>query len=307
MGNTSNVKLPVLSNKIYKEWWEKTVLVQSCSREFDGELDMDTLELDIPVYHDLSVHQTSIKERELKPVKIEFIKSSTKRITIDKGRYSHWGETNIGKLVEKLSQEKSETRKKLVNKWAQEAEEELAVWVAGKLKSKQEIDLITLLGGDGIIDKDNVILALDILKAHAKAAKMTHKDFQLFTSEKFVTILRDTKLPFGSLDANETFRTGFVGMVNGVDLREMEVSAVTTRSSTTKMVDAEWGIWKTRDGIQYVVPYKNTIDYEISPKEILLGGKGYQTVEYYDFFNLYAKRLYRVKMRYTAAINPPSV
>jgi hypothetical protein len=52
------------------------------------------------------------------------------------------------------------------------------------------------------------------------------------------------------------------------------------------------------DGIQYVVPYKNTLSYEIMPDQVLMGGTAYQTVEYYDFFNLYPKRLFRVKIKY---------
>jgi hypothetical protein len=64
---------------------------------------------------------------------------------------------------------------------------------------------------------------------------------------------------------------------------------------------------KTRDGIQYVVPYKNTIEYKIEPSEVLLGGKAYQTVEYYDFFNLYPTRLYKVKIRYSGTDNPPVI
>jgi hypothetical protein len=61
MANTEFVKLPALSNKIYKEWYPRTVLVQSCDSSFEGELNLETRELDIPVYHDLTVHQTTIK------------------------------------------------------------------------------------------------------------------------------------------------------------------------------------------------------------------------------------------------------
>lgn len=306
MANTEFIKLPALSNKIYKEWYPKTVLVQSCDNEYEGELNLETREIDIPVYHDLSIHTTSIKERELKPAGIEFIKASTKRVSIDKGRYSHWGQTNIGKLVEKLSAEDSETRKKLVNKWAVEAEKELAEWCA-QLPASQTIDLITLLTADsGILSKDNILSALDILKAHVTSKNMAVEDFKLFASEKFETVVRDTKLPLGSLDASETFRTGSVGMVNGIDARKINVSSITTRDTSSKVVTAEWAIWKTKDGIQYVVPYKDTISYDIQPTEILMGGKGYQTVEYYDFFNIYPNRLYRVKIRYSGTANPPT-
>ena len=99
MANTEFLKLPQLSNRIYKEWFPKTVLVQSCDDSFEGELNLETRELDIPVYHDISIHLTTIKERELKPAPVEFVKSSTKRVTIDKGRYSHWGKPTSVNLL----------------------------------------------------------------------------------------------------------------------------------------------------------------------------------------------------------------
>lgn len=307
MANTEFAKLPALSNKIYKEWYPQTVLVQSCDDAFEGEFDLDTREIDIPVYHDLSVHQTTIKERELKPAPVEFIKASTKRVGIDRGRYSHWGQTNLGKLINRLSEENSEVRKKLTRKWAIEAEKELAIWCA-KLPAKQQIDLITLLGGDGIVNKTTVVNALDILKAHVVSADMEPAEFKFFASERFETVLRDAQLAGqGSLDANEAFRAGFVTYANGVDVRKIQVSALTNRNSTSKMVEAEWAIWKTRDGIQYVIPYKNTVQYDITPDKVLMGGVAYQTLEYYDFFNLYPSRLYSVKVRYVSNANPPSL
>lgn len=309
MANTEFAKLPALSNKIYKEWYPKTVLVQSCDDSFEGELNLETRELDIPVYHDISVHQTSIKERELKPAPIEFVKASTKRVTIDKGRYSHWGETNIGKLVDKLSAEDSEVRKKLVNKWAVEAEKELGEWCAFDLPAAQTINIPTILSwsNTGFLDKDNVLKVLDILKAKAIAANMEPSDFKLFASEAFETVLRDTKITLGSnLDANEAFKAGFVAYANSVDIRKIQIPTITTRNATSGLVEAEYAIWKTRDGIQYVVPYKNTVQYEIAPTEILMGGKGYQTVEYYDFFNLYPTRLYRVPLYYKANPDLPT-
>jgi hypothetical protein len=96
-------------------------------------------------------------------------------------------------------------------------------------------------------------------------------------------------------------------MANGVDIRKIQVPSITTRNATSKQVEAEWAIFKTMDGIQYVVPYKNTISYEIMPNEILMGGTGYQTVEYYDFFNLYPQRLFKVKLNYVANTTPPSL
>jgi len=312
MANTINAKVVALSHRIYKEWVRKTVLVQSCDNSFEGELNLETRELDIPVYHDLSVHQTTIKERELKPAPIEFMKSSVKRVTIDKGRYSHWGVTKISKLVERLSEEESETRKKLVNKWAAEAEDELATYCA-KLPARQTIDLVTLLtvastNANGHLTKDNLLKATDILKAKVITNNMTPDDFTLFASEKFETLVRDSKILLGSnLTADDAFRKGYVGEVNGIRVHKHECPKITTRDANTSLVTAEWAIWKTRDGIQYVVPYKNTITYEISPSEILLGGTGYQQVEYYDFFNLYPTRLYKVKIRYEGTANPPSL
>lgn len=307
--NTSNAKLVKLSQMVYKEWYRKTVLVQSCDNAFEGELNLKTREIDIPVYHDLSVHTTSLKEREVKPANLEFIRASTKRVTIDKGRYSHWGTTTISKLVDDLSKADSEARKKLTNKWAIEAEKELAVWVA-KLPNTQQIDLITLFSansGDGILDKDNIFQALDILKAHAEDKNMSPDDFTLFVSSKFEQLLRDTKILLGNnLSADDAFTKGYVGVADGVTIRKHEVKEITTRNATTKLVEAEWGIWKTKDGIQYVIPYKNTISYEISPDQILLGGTAYQSVEYYDFFNIYPSRLFKVKIRYAGSSNPPT-
>lgn len=305
--NTSNAELVKLSQKIYKEWYPKTVLVQSCDNSFEGELNLETRELDIPVYHDLSIHLTTIKERDIKPADIEFIKASTKRVSIDKGRYSHWGETNIGKLVNKLNEANSEVRKKLVNSWAIAAEKELGEHCAFNLKANQTINIPSILSWSttgylqGSGENANVLKVLDILKAKAIQNNMEPSEFALYASEQFETVLRDSKILLGSnLDGNEAFRTGYVAHANGVEIRRIQIPSITTRNADSGLVEAEYAIWKTRDGIQYVVPYKNTIDYEITPNEILLGGKGYQTVEYYDFFNLYPTRLYRVPLYYKA-------
>lgn len=312
MANTLTAQMVALSRQIYKEWYPKTVLVQSCDNSFEGELNLKTKELDIPVYHDLSVHKTTLKERELKPAPIEFIRSSTKRVTIDKGRYSHFGELEIAKLVDNLSQENDQTRQKLANKWAQEAEEELGIFCA-KLPSSQVIDLITLLTDattnvNGHLNKDTAFKALDILKAYAESNNMSVSDFKLFVSSKFENVLRDSKMLLGSnLDANEAFRTGFVAIADGVDVRKIEINKLVARNASSKVVEAEWGIWKTRDGIQYVIPYKNTISYKIDPDEVLGGGTGYQIIEYYDFFNLYPSRLYAVKIRYAGTVAVPTV
>jgi hypothetical protein len=306
MANTEFAKLPSLSNQIYQEWYPKTVLVQSCDNAFEGELNLESRELDIPVYHDLTIHTTTIKERELKPAVLEFIKASTKRVTIDRGRYSHWGQTNIGKLIDRLSAEDSEVRKKLVNKWAVEAEKELAQWVAFDLPAKHEIDLSSANFLNGVVSASNVLRALDILKARVIKQDMEPGEFTLFASEKFEQILRDTKISFASQQADAAFTNGFVAIANGVEVRRIYVQTLTTRDANTAEVEAEIGVWKTRDGIQYVVPYKNTVSYDIQPNEILMGGMGYQTVEYYDFFNLYPGRLFRVKMKYDAAASYPT-
>lgn len=302
MANTEFAKLPALSSQIYKEWYPKTVLVQSCDSSFEGELNLETRELDIPVYHDLTIHTTTIKERDLKPAPIEFVKASTKRVSIDKGRYSHWGQTNLSKLLERLSAEDSEVRKKLVQRWAIEAEKELAAHVAFN-PSVLEIDLWTLLGGStaGLLSATNVTKAIDILKAKVMQQDMNPGEFTLFVSERFEQILRDTQITFGDTPAAQAFKQGFIANVLGVDVRHMQVEGVVTRDASTAQVVNEIAIWKTMDGIQYVVPYKNTVSYEIQPDQVLMGGTAYQTVEYYDFFNLYPTRLYRVKIKYDAA------
>jgi len=306
MANTDFAKLPALSAQIYKEWYPMTVLVQSCDNSYEGELNLETRELDIPVYHDLSVHTTSIKERDLKPAAIEFIKASTKRVSIDKGRYSHWGETNLNKLLDQLSNEQSIVRQKLVQKWAVEAERELGLFVNG-LPAKQTINTTTATmlpattGGNvaGQLDKGNVIRFLDILKAQPMKNNMMPEEFTLFASEHFESILRDANLQFDAIpSAAGAFASGEVGRVNGVNVRKIQISDLTVRDTSTGLVNSETAVWKTQDGIQYVVPYRNTMSYEIMPDQVLMGGTGYQTVEYYDFFNLYPTRLYKVAISY---------
>lgn len=306
MANTDFAKLPALSNQIYKEWYPMTVLVQSCDNSYEGELNLETRELDIPVYHDLSVHTTSIKERDLKPAQIEFIKASTKRVVIDKGRYSHWGETNLNKLLDQLSNEQSIVRQKLVQKWAVEAERELGAFVSG-LPAKQTINTkvsamlpaVSGVNAAGQLVKENVIRFLDILKAQPMKNNMMPEEFTLFASEHFESVLRDANLQFDAIPtAAGAFAQGEVGRVNGVNVRKIQIHDLTTRNATTGLVESEVAVWKTMDGIQYVVPYRNTMSYEIMPDQVLMGGTGYQTVEYYDFFNLYPTRLYKVEISY---------
>lgn len=308
MANTEFAKLPALSNQIYKEWYPMTVLVQSCDNSYEGELNLETRELDIPVYHDLTVHTTSIKERDLKPAAIEFIKASTKRVTIDKGRYSHWGETNLNKLLEKLTDEQSVVRQKLVQKWAVEAERELGAFVAG-LPAKQTLNTVTAamlpaisgISANGQLVPQNVIRFLDILKAQVMKNNMMVEEFTLFASEHFESVLRDANLQFDAIPAAAgAFANGEVGRVNGVNVRKIQIHDLVVRNQTTGLVESETAVWKTMDGIQYVVPYRNTMSYEIMPDQVLMGGTGYQTVEYYDFFNLYPTRLYKVQISYVA-------
>ena len=308
MANTAFAKLPALSAQIYKEWYPMTVLVQSCDNSFEGELNLETRELDIPVYHDLTVHTTSIKERDLKPASIEFIKASTKRVSIDKGRYSHWGETNLNKLIDQLSNEQSIVRGKLVQKWAVEAERELGLFVSG-LPAKQTINTATAtmlpantgVNAAGKLVASNVIRFLDIMKAQPMKNNMMPEEFTLFASEHFESILRDANLQFDAIpSAAGAFEAGEVGRVNGVNVRKIQISDLVTRNATTGLVTSETAVWKTQDGIQYVVPYRNTVSYEIMPDQVLMGGTGYQTIEYYDFFNLYPTRLYKVSIEYGA-------
>ena len=167
-----------------------------------------------------------------------------------------WGETNIGKLVEKLSAEDSETRKKLANKWAQEAEKELAEWCV-KLPSKHLIDIPTILsfGTTGYVDKDNVLSVLDILKAHATAVNMTPDDFKLFVSEKFETVLRDTKMSFASLDANEAWssRAGFACSRRWRWCSQNPSFIYCFARYNFKVSRSRMGNLENCDGIQYVI------------------------------------------------------
>ena len=313
MANTINAEMVALSNHVYKDWMEKTYLVKTCDNSFEGELDLKTREIDIPVFHDISIHLTTIKERELQPAKPEVIRSSTKRVMIDKGRYSHWMDLTINELVQKLSQENSEMRKKLTNKWAKEADTELATWIA-KLPVAQQIDFTSgVLGTDNLLTKDTVFLFLDRLNAHAEINNYEAEDFTLYGSSKMEQIFRDANILLGSnLDAQGAFEKGKVQRINNINYSRIAIEKVVARNTTSKAIEAEWGIWKTRDGIQYVVPYKTTTTYEITPDKVLLGGHGYQMVEYYDFFNLYPGRLQKLKVAYahssgTTPQVPPSL
>lgn len=305
MSNTLMAQIVKLSQTIYEEWLNKTVLVGTCDRTYEGELNLETMELDIPVYHDLSVHATTLKERDLKPANPEFIKSSTVRVTIDKGRYSHWATKNLDKLIDRYAKDDSVARKKLIEKWAIKAEKELAVYCAS-LPANQTLDMTSMISG-GLVTYSNLFAFLNMLKAHAKKNDYEETEFKLFASEKISQLAADAKMTLGSnLDANDVFKNGYKGHLNDVDIREISVSDLVTRNETTGLVDAEVAIWKTDDGIQYVVPYKGSAEYEITADKILGGGKGYQLIEYYDYFNIYPKRLMKVKIRYTANATIPA-
>ena len=135
---------------------------------------------------------------------------------------------------------------------------------------------------------------------------MNYQEFDFFASEKIATICRDAQITFNSTPAKEAFGEGYVGKVNGIELTEIEIDALVKRNATSGLVEAEYAIWKTRDGIQYVVPFKTTTSYELDPSEVLLGGTGYQTVEYYDFFNIYPNRLWVIDLKYDANASLPT-
>lgn len=65
MANTLQAQLVGLSQRIYKEWIAKTVLVQSCDRSFEGEFDLERNEIDIPVHHD-SCPQNHLERERIK-------------------------------------------------------------------------------------------------------------------------------------------------------------------------------------------------------------------------------------------------
>lgn len=305
MGNTLATKLPEISNRIYEELFAKAVLVPSCDRSYEGEFDMDKREIDIPVYHDLSIHKTTIKEAELKPAPAERIKSSTIRVSIDKMRYTHWEKLNIEKMVDDLLKQDSVVRQRLVNKWAEDAEEELFAAIYG-LSASRTLDMGSLLS-QGYVDKTNITQMFEILKAKVKAKKLTPADFKLFASEKLESVAAEAQLTFGSLPAEDAFKNGFVGLINKVDVRKHETETVIKRNASTGIVEAEFAVWKTRDGIQYVIPYKETSSYDLYEGDHLFGGKGFKTVQFYDFFNIYPDKLWKVKIPYKSGATYPTM
>lgn len=307
MGNTLHAKLPEISNKIYEELFTKAVLVPSCDRSYEGEFSLENKEIDIPVYQDLSVHKTTLKESELKPAPAERIKSSTIRVGIDKMRYTHWEKLNIESMVDDLLKQDSVVRQRLVNKWAEDAEEELCSAIYG-LPASRTLDMTALLGtSNEVLSKTNITLFFDILKAKVKGKKLSPSDFKLFASERIEGIAAEANMVFGAQPASDTFKNGFVGLINQVDVRKHEAENILTRNANTGLVEAEYAVWKTSDGIQYVIPHKETSSYDLYEGDHLFGGKGFKTLQFYDFFNIYPDRLWKVKIQYKASATFPTI
>ena len=297
MANTLLQQLPVLSQKVYKEWFADTKLVKSCSTEFEGEFDTEKLEIDIPVFGHISIHTSSLKELDVKPAPIEFARGSTIRVIVDKVRYNHWGRKEFDKLINSLTQEDSEYRKKIAKDWALHADEELAVAI-GKLPASRHIAITGSSYLNAIVSKSNILQMFDILKAIVKSNHQDYTEFEFFCSEKIDSIIRDAQIDIKSTPAKEALHSGYVGKINGIEVIEHDIDALVIRDTNTKLVKTEHAIWKTRDGIQYVTPYKTTDTYELQKDEVLGGGQGFQMIEMYDFFNLYPTRLYVVDLKY---------
>ena len=293
--NTLNEALPVISQKAHKEWMEKTILVQSCARDYEGEFDLAKREIDIPVFGHSTIHKTTFKERELEVADVEFRRGSTIRVTLDKGRYNNIGRLKLNDLVERLSTDESAERARIATDWAIDADEELAIACA-RLPQERHLDISTILGGD--LDKSKMLRFIELLKDKVVSNNMAYEDFSLYASNKISTICRDAKIEYTPVLANDTFENGFKGSIDGIKIKEFNCPALTTRNATTAEVEAEYAIFMANDGIQYVVPYKDTVSYEISPMQVLGGGEGYQMIEYYDFFTLYPKRLYVLDIKY---------
>lgn len=301
--NTMNENLPVISQKAHQEWLEKTVLVQSCSRDYEGEFDLAKREIDIPVFGHTTIHKTTFKEREFEPAPIEFRRGSTIRVTLDKGRYNNIGRLKINDIVERLSNNDSAERARITTDWAIDADEELAVACA-RLPKERHIDVAAR--GLATVNNTNILKFVDLLKNEVVTNNMAYEDFELFTSNKFTSICRDAKIQLMSNQSGETFEKGYKGTIDGLTLKEVNCAALATRNATSADVECEYAIFKAKDGIQYVVPYKDTVSYEIPANVVLGGGTGYQMIEYYDFFTLQPKRLFVVDIKYTASAQFPT-
>lgn len=306
--NTDLQKKVLVSQKLYKEWLAKTVLVNDCDHEYEGELDLNTREIKIKIYHDINLYASTVKEGEIKPQDLQFLQGSEKTVVIEKIRYTHWGETEFSHLMDDFNYD-SIVKQKTINKIAQSAEKELAMWVA-TLPAKQTIDIVDIfktsgINTDGVVDKDNIEKAFQVIVANIIKHNGNPEDFTLYVSEKIIHILQEKRL--GYFDANKVFESGFIGKYLGLTIKQLEVAEITNRNDKSGLVEAEWGILKAKEGINYVVPYKTTKEYELDPNKFLLGGKGYQQVEYYDYFNLYPTRLFKIQFSYVKTKNAPEI
>lgn len=301
-------KKQVIANAMYKEWLAKTVLTQDCDHEYEGELNMQTREIKIRIYHDINLYASSIQEGELKPQPLQFIRSSEKTVVISKVRYTHWGESEFSKLMDGFAKD-GVVKAKEVNLFAQKVEKEIALWCA-TLPKKQTIDITDIFkqGGiqiDGVVDETNIAKAFQIIVSNIQKNNGSPEDFTLYVSEKIIQLLQEKKL--GYYNNGNVFETGFVGKYLGLTIKQLEVPEITTRNNITGLVDAEWGILKAKEGINYVVPFKTIKEYNLNEQDYLLGGKGYQHMELYDYFNLYPTRLYKVNFTYTKNKTAPTI
>ena len=292
-----------LSQKIYKEYINKTVLLGSCANEYEDDFDIDKSQVSIPVYGHLTLHKTSIKELFKKPAAPEFLNAGTITVTIGKVRYHHWAKTKLSEMLDKIQEEDSITRSRMTDDLAINAEEELAVAIV-RNPAFTHLDITTLLGGP--LTKTNILAFTEILKAQTRLKNMPYRMFSLFSSEKFKTTARDAGLDFSGEPANNYFKNGFAGMVDGLDLREHEVAALTNRNANTGVVEAEYAIFKTRDGVQYVTPWKSTDTYKLEKDQVMFGGDAYMSVELYDFFSIYTENVMVAEIKYTAEATLPT-
>lgn len=301
-------KKTILANAMYKEWLANTVLVNDCNHDYEGELNMQTREVKIIIYHDLKLYGANILEGELKPQPAEQMRQSELTIKISKVRYTHWQESTFSRLMDGFDK-KGIADGKEVNLFAQKTEKELALWCA-TLPKKQTIDITNIfktsgIQADGVIDDTNIAKAFQVIVSNIVKSGGTPKDFTLYVSEKLIQLLQEKKL--GYYNNGNVFETGFVGKYLGLTIKQLEVPEITTRNDITGLVDAEWGILKAKEGINYVVPYKTFREYDVSPQDYLLGGKGYQHMELYDYFNIYPTRLYKVNLTYTKNKTAPTI
>ena len=140
--------------------------------------------------------------------------------------------------------------------------------------------MITLLtdtqtNPNGELTPENVVKAFDILKAQYVTSKnMTVSDFKLFASERLEGILRDAKIVLGSnLDANEAFRKGFVAYANGVDVRKRRLLKLLLMILIPNLLRRGGRFGKPEMGFNMLFLIRTLFPYDISPAEVLMGGK----------------------------------